>query len=391
MINRLTCCTIAAILGLSGTSHACGPYGVDTSHLAKLAVHGDRPHADFAIERLRAMGSRGVAVLVEHHPEMAPGHRGWDAYCRAIDRVGAQRDNHAARLYWHTDLDRAKAVAAERGKPILSLRLLGRLDEDLSCANSRFFRTALYANEAISRELRDDFVLHWHSERPAPEITIDFGDGRRIVRTITGNSVHYVLDAEGRPIDALPGLHGPGAFQRWLQRTAVAARDMVNLGDDERDDRLARWHLAAMSRGGAFPTARDAAAVAITKSVVQAPILARTEVDLAAFAESRLDECRLDAGSRALMACKRQCGEGDMERMIVMFERRMAIDTVRNERLLHPQVHEWFANGEVTDLERLNTRIYTELFLTPADDPWLGLLPADAYAALDHDGVTVPE
>ena len=49
--------------------------------------------------------------------------------------------------------------------------LLGRLDEELSCANSRFFRTVLYANAEISAHLREHFVLHWQSVRPVPRIS----------------------------------------------------------------------------------------------------------------------------------------------------------------------------------------------------------------------------
>src|SRR5881296_3244015 len=104
-------------------------------------------------------------------------------------------------------------------------RRRGRLDEEFSCANSRFFRTALYANAELSQYLRDNYVLHWESVRPVPRITIDFGDGRKLERTITGNSIHYVLDSDGRPIDALPGLYGPKAFRQVLERTAAAAKE----------------------------------------------------------------------------------------------------------------------------------------------------------------------
>jgi hypothetical protein len=83
----------------------------------------------------------------------------------------------------YTDLEKAQAASKQTGRPILSLRLLGRLDEELSCANSRFMRTALYANQEISGILRDRFILDWQSVRPVPKISIDFGDGRRLERT----------------------------------------------------------------------------------------------------------------------------------------------------------------------------------------------------------------
>ena len=39
------------------------------------------------------------------------------------------------------------------------------------------------------------------------------------------------------------------------------------------------------------------------------------------------------------------------------------------------------------DLDRLNERICAQLFLTPGDDPWRGLLPEGRYAALDGSGL----
>ena len=34
--------------------------------------------------------------------------------------------------------------------------------------DSRFFRTLLYADPAVARAMREGFVLHWQSVRPAP-------------------------------------------------------------------------------------------------------------------------------------------------------------------------------------------------------------------------------
>src|SRR5262249_24156644 len=124
-----------------------------------------------------------------------------------------------SRLYWYTDLEKAKAEAERTGRLILSLRMLGKLTDEYSCANSRFFRTALYSNKEISDCLRDNFVLHWQSVRPVPCVTLDFGDGRTLKRTITGNSAHYVLASDGTPLDVLPGLYGPQQFLKWLQAT----------------------------------------------------------------------------------------------------------------------------------------------------------------------------
>ena len=66
----------------------------------------------------------------------------------------------------------------------------------------------------------------------------------------------------------------------------------------------------------------------------------------------------------------------------------IAEDTVRNEYVLHSKIHDWFASGtEPKDFERLNSKIYAELFLTPDTDPWLGLVPANTFTGLDNNGL----
>src|SRR5580765_3602785 len=80
-----------------------------------------------------------------------------DALGANIDRAAHQKYATVSRLYWYTNLAAAQAAAHEEGRPILHLRMLGKLDEDLSCANSRFFRATLYANQEVSRFLRENF------------------------------------------------------------------------------------------------------------------------------------------------------------------------------------------------------------------------------------------
>lgn len=145
-------------------------------------------------------------------------------------------------MYWYTDWAKAQAAAKAQKKPILSLRLLGNLDEELSCANSRFFRVALYPNAQVSQYLRDRFILHWQSVRPAPVMTIDFGDGRQLKRTVTGNSIHYIVDAEGRPLEAIPGLYGPQAFLEQLQRGEKLWKQVSTLPGAERQDAIRQYH-----------------------------------------------------------------------------------------------------------------------------------------------------
>src|SRR5215213_2019278 len=139
--------------------------------LARLAVSEKATEASPAIAELRAMGPTGLRVLFETYAEeikhAAAGQpvseAEWQRLTMALDSVSGQRNDFTSGLYWYTDLEEAKRAAHTSGKPILSLRLLGNLTEEYSCANSRFFRAVLYANADVSKYLSEHFILHWKS------------------------------------------------------------------------------------------------------------------------------------------------------------------------------------------------------------------------------------
>lgn len=448
---------------LTGSAAAADP---TLAELARQAVSTDTDTAQRAIVRLREAGPPGLNALLSehgttidvHHRAAASGAPGdlqaWQRLTHALDAVAAQYDAHATRLYWHTSLDTARAAAVASGRPILSLRLLGRLDEECSCANSRFFRAVLYANADISKVLRDQFVLHWQSVRPVPKVTIDFGDGRKLVRTLTGNSIHYILDAQGRPVDALPGLYGPKAFRERLDAAQQAVRSLSAPGPAGLDQRLQAYHANEYARilrqwredlkmsGVALPesaranpaeagptatakqpTARAAGNLAITKRVMEMPLLNAVEASMTGAADPRsaepleqattdevwkkiaalhAEDAKLDAASvtlirehtpMAIRAAALARGKQDVEipllRMVAKFQESIALDTVRNEYLMHRRLHQWFVTGEAVsrDLDKLNQRVYAELFLTPDSDPWLGLVSDEIYTGLKDHGV----
>jgi hypothetical protein len=376
---------------------------------------------------LRQQGPKGLEAFLKSHANelnSSPQIR------QALDQLCQQRDCYASKLYWYTDLEQAKAAAKASGKPILSLRLLGNLDTDLSCANSRFFRVALYPNAEISQKLRQGFILHWQSVRPVPKVTIDFGDGRKLERTITGNSIHYILDSSGRPIDAVPGLYGPKAFLRQLQQAEVATKQYNQLGRSQQEAFLQKYHrdrlnsiqtqwTADLSKLGIQspprlvefpsnssepPNATVAGSLAVSKMRVESPMLNTLQpgqnnlseiTDQATWnriARLYTSDAKLDQNSVALIRSKKfrsaNTQKDGLARVVSNFETAIALDTVRNEYMLHRQIHQWFVQGNQTsNLDALNEKVYAELFLTPSSDPWLGLAPDDVYSAIDHDGV----
>lgn len=363
------------------------------------------------------------AFLAAHKAELArsPQLRSrLDALCR-------QRDCDASELFWYTDLEQAKAAAKASGKPILSLRLLGRLDEDLSCANSRFFRVAVYPDAAVNKVLRDRYILHWQSVRPVPKVTVDFGDGRKLERTITGNSIHYVLNPDGQVLEALPGLYGAGAFLKHLQRSEQFAKTYQQQPSNQRVNFLQQYHrdrltqvqqqwaadlrslgmkpptLRSLGRSTA-PNAIDAGRLAMTKAIAESPLVmpiveiahqnrqALTEitdqVQWLKLASRYAADAKLDQKSQQLVQRKKPTQTAaEFQKVVQSFEGAIALDSIRNEYLLHSQLHSWLSQGTGGTLDTLNARVYQELFLTPDSDPWLGLMAPDSFAAIEQDGI----
>jgi hypothetical protein len=260
-LTSLTTCSLlsAWILGgcsgdrefEQGNALASAP-GVDPVALAELDAdalialalqHADDPELREAIvSRLRVGGPAQLDALIAEYREQpdrsALEHAAWRAL---IDEVAGQRDAHHGGLFWHTDISLALADADASGKPVLSLRMLGELTSEYSCANSRLFRTLLYADPQLAAWLEQSFVLHWSSERPVPRVAIDFGDGRVVERTITGNSAHFVLDARGRTLDVIPGLLAGSSFRAALGESLALHERLAHV----RSERQWRAELAA--------------------------------------------------------------------------------------------------------------------------------------------------
>lgn len=454
---------LAVYLCLGGGAARVMACGDILAPMARQALSEDPVQSQAACQALRAAGPVGLNTLMEVYRDEIQGRaeatgekdtaisdERWEKLRAVLDSVSRQRNAFASGLYWYTDWETAKSTARDQNKPILSLRLLGNLDDEFSCANSRFFRTVLYANTEVSTHLRENFVLHWQSVRPVPRVTINFGDGRKLERTLTGNSIHYVLDAKGRLVDALPGLYGPKAFLRSLRTAARMVQRGEGLDGDAFQSALRGFHgariqavkaawaadLTAIGRppvpvpveggipivlasesdngsAGGPPPAMEAELVTTGKMLVEAPMLRamgygadslRNSTDDESWkriAELHRADARLDQSSVGLMCHQNPAANGYAEvgpsqvraetfaRTVREFERSIAEDTVRNEYQLHLRIHEWLANEKSpSGVMVFNERVYAELFLTPSTDPWLGLAPAQTYTALVNNGVT---
>ena len=371
-------------------SKAAPKLDAELEKLVGTAMSDDFLKVDAATQELRRRGPQALEyVLSRTDPANLP------RWKMLADAVAAQRDSHFSGLYWHTDLAAAQDVAKRENKPILSLRLLGNLTDELSCANSRFFRTTLYPHAAVRTLLADRFVLHWQSVRAVPIITIDFGDGRTIKRTITGNSLHLVLDAQGRTVDVLPGLYGAGFFARVLQESESLAKRAAKLDNDQFGRELAKFHQQQLSNQETR-WREDWQQLKVNP----VPDLGAQLDDRvwAQLAERYVAEVTLDGTTVAAVQAKQPAevaGRIAMTKSLAEMPAMKLVrnlipvigqDTVKNEYNLHRQIHQWLANGKLQNTQELTARIHGELFLSPLNDPWYGLSKPDVYSAVENDG-----
>ena len=403
-------------------------FAASLDELAVGAVSAETAASTAAINELRAIGPVGLDALFVKYSAEIEAFRStgvaddkWAAIATALDAVAMQKDAYASHLYWYTDLDEAKKAADQKNKPVLTLRLLGNLNEEFSCANSRLFRAVLYPNAEVSKYLRENYILHWKSVRPAPRITIDFGDGRKIERTVTGNSIHYILSRDGDVIDALPGLYSPKAFLKYLKQAHQTDGIVSKLAKDRREIALLKYRKMAFDEikqkrekvvaatGVELKETREgtdailAAPVAAAKMVVtdEASML-RVYDDFAKFEPAiTFDEWsklarlyspseKLDPNTIAFIRrqnLKTGLTEDEFKGLFAKLDRFISLDTTRNDLIYHAELYEWLNQSRTVDLEIFNARVYAGIFRTPDSDKWLGLYSSDVYTALDGNGL----
>ncbi|MGN6106886.1 MAG: hypothetical protein ACTHU0_17395, partial [Kofleriaceae bacterium] len=309
----------------------------------------------------------------------------------------------------------------------------------------------LYANAEVSKLLRDHFVLYWSSERPVPRVTIDFGDGRKLERTTTGNSAHYVLDENGLVLDVLPGLYAPIAFQAELEKSVRLAERVQKTRPDRRAAEVVAFHrreLAAtekqletyrglpffrgrgrlLARHETGPSAvAQAQRATMSKMRIEAPELAQIGIDAGKLTDADIEQWAvigqhawnlmatvdtqpraqrpgqrspvvaprvLDDRSRALIARLHNGGPerataDELAAMIERLEYTIVADTALDQFDLRPQIRREIIEGRHADWASLNEWIYAEVFHTPREDAWLGLLPRTTFTGLPGDGVVM--
>jgi hypothetical protein len=82
----------------------------------------------------------------------------------------------------------------------------------------------LFSSDTVANTINHAFEPVWESVRPVPLVTIDFGNGHTITRTLHGNIATYLCNAQGTVFDILPGIYEPTEYLNQLSQFALLFR-----------------------------------------------------------------------------------------------------------------------------------------------------------------------
>ena len=218
----------------------------------------------------------------------------------------------------------------------------------------------LFSDPRVSSFIRDNFVAAWEAVRPVPTVEIDFGNGRKLKRTVNGNIATYVCTPSGRVVDVIPGLNTPEAYLESL-RYAVNLYQ-ASLASFEKT--VIDYHTANLET----PTVYEWVHRDFAKSRVER--LMRVSLD-------KRQELK-ESGIRIVQARLRtDVAKSEIETPVKKLSAEeaaiLAADTEINRKERKPVIHQILSEKVVRPAD-ITKRIYKEALHCDLDDPYLGLI-----------------
>jgi hypothetical protein len=204
----------------------------------------------------------------------------------------------------------------------------------------------LFSNGRISNYINSNFEPVWQSVRPVPLITIDFGNGQKVKRTLHGNIATYVCTQDGTVVDILPGLYQPDAYLHALEKIASVANQAETRGPYI-SQFLHEYHKQQLVLSAGRPQ--------LSMEEINRLIKQSTSDGRKASVSSRLPtHTPLDVVSWP----------------------EATVDTTINETVKRRKIHSMLAARPIVTPAQLQRWLYKEVLHCDLDDPYLGLQAA---------------
>jgi hypothetical protein len=250
----------------------------------------------------------------------------------------------------------------------------------------------LLSDTRIQKLLAERTVPVWQSVGPVPTVTVDFGHGKTLKRTLGGNTVLLLILPDGRALDAFPGVYTPDDFSRELDAFFAVLDESGGIQGIAKNSESLRVYHQLRTR-----STSDSREIVRSKVFAEAPILPRPAVPASdlrgkrvnpalviregenpfrkAFEESAarlVDVSKIPASAAAVRSAYDNDGATPEAR---------GMDAVRSDsassvQVIRPVVHLYFAAQDANVLptaEDCRKAMYEKVLHTPLNDPYLGL------------------
>lgn len=220
----------------------------------------------------------------------------------------------------------------------------------------------LFSHPDVARHMSQLFECAWESVRPVPHVTIDFGNGHTLERTLHGNIVTYLCTASGEVYDLIPGLVDPREYLHRLDQAIRLRRGMSFVGlvpplagdsasssepppapvHDPSRVLWTRWHEAVVARASA------------------GELQGGDPINVFDGSKMRVEH-RID------MALAPPMNEGDIAAL--------AADTLHNRTHRYPLASQLLLERPFVRHVEITAEVYRRVLGVDLSDPYLGLAP----------------
>jgi hypothetical protein len=221
----------------------------------------------------------------------------------------------------------------------------------------------LFSDDRVSSFVRDNFSAAWESVRPVPVVEIDFGNGRRLKRTVNGNIATYICAPDGRVVDIIPGLNTPEAYLKDLRY----ALNLYRASLASFDKTVIDYHTANLTTPTVYEWVRNDFSKAAIERLMRMSIDKRQEIVDQKGRGTRI----VDPYARADMRKKEI--EAPLKKLSVEENSILAADTEINLKERKPILHRILSEKIVRPGD-ITRRVYKEALHCDLEDPYLGLI-----------------
>ncbi|MFK7767519.1 MAG: hypothetical protein AB8B55_09890 [Mariniblastus sp.] len=245
----------------------------------------------------------------------------------------------------------------------------------------------LFSNDEIAAFINENFEPCWKSVRKVPTVSIDFGNGVKLKRTLHGNIAAYVCDSKGSVIDVLPGVYDPVAYKKQLEDLKLVS-EYVSVHGVILESKWLGYHktrVSTIGSGEEFEVKRMPVGRATNSGVEQSlEIVLNPEKRQGTEQEARGGRAGRgtgqggDAEAVNRDSIKRQSGVEEFQNGKTLAKKltlndRLAIDTRINETERRVQIHNYILQNGMTTPDGMSKWLYREVLHADLDDPFMGL------------------